>query len=111
MKKGMDGSDILYDLFVRGDPEAEARVDHELKKLRLVAKLRMLREKAGLSHADLARKLGTTPTAIAELEDPDSDAHALEDVQQLVAALGMEFEFKIVKKVTKKRAVRCAVPA
>ena len=63
----------------------------------------MLREKAGLSYVNLARKLGSTPNAIAELEDPDNDDRSLEDVQQLVSALGMELEFKIVRKVPKKR--------
>jgi predicted transcriptional regulator len=105
MKKTMDGSDILYDLYVRGDPEAEARVNEERRKIRLISELRELRERNGLSQADLARKLGMTSAEIAELEDPDSETHPLEALQRIISALGMELELKIVKKQRRKRRI------
>ena len=106
MKKAMQASEIMFEQFVRGDPEAEARVEDERKKVRLIAKLRDLREQAGLSHADLARKMGTKAAAIAELEDPDNDGHSLEDLQRLVSALGMELELKLVKNSEPKRQTK-----
>ena len=103
MKKSLDGSQILYDLYVRGDRDAEARVEAERKKIRLIAELRGLREKAGLSQAALARKLGMASAEIAELEDPDSDNHSLEILQRVVSGLGMKLELKIVGSTGKRR--------
>ncbi|HLX64798.1 MAG TPA: XRE family transcriptional regulator [Planctomycetota bacterium] len=108
MKRIPDGSEILYDLYVRGDPDAEARVEQERKRIRLIAQLRELRERDGLSQADLARKLSMRSAEIAELEDPDSDSHSLEALQRIVSALGMELELKIVKKTVRKRRVATA---
>lgn len=108
MSKPVDAVDHLYNLYIRGDADAEARYDHELKKLRLIDQIRDLRERAGFSHADLARKLGMKTAAVAELENPDSDGHSLENLQQVVSALGMELELKIVKKTGIKRRTKTA---
>jgi len=103
MKKAKDASEILYDLYVRGDTNAEARVNEERRKIRLISELRELRERAGLSQSALARRLGISSSAVAELEDPDSDNHSLEALQRIVSALGMDLELKIVKKAGIRR--------
>ena len=106
LKKIMQASEIAYELFVRGDPEAEAVLEEERRKLRLVATLRELREKAGLTHAELAKKAGTTASAIARLEDPGDDSHSLEQLQRTVSALDMELEIKIVGKTARKQCAK-----
>lgn len=103
MKKVMDGGDILYNLYVRGDPDAEARVDEERKRVRLISELRELRERAGISRTVLARKLRMTASEIAQLEDPDNDIHSLEDLQRAASALGMQLELRIVARTGKRR--------
>ena len=109
MRKNMQASEIAYELFVKGDPESEAILEEERRKLKLTAELRSLRENAGLTQAELARLVGTTPSAVAELEDPDCVNHSIEALQRAVSALGMELEFKIVRKSAKKRPSRAAV--
>ena len=112
MRKPVDAVDHLYDLFIRGDPESEARFEHGMKILRLIDQVRDLREKAGLTQSDLARKLGMKTKTIAELEDPDSEGQSVALLQEVISALGMEFEFKIVKKNEKKRRAKpAAIPA
>jgi len=98
MKRSMQASEIAYELFVRGDAEAEALLAEERRKLELVSALRALREKAGLTQAQLAKKAGTSASVIAKLEDPDDEGHSLEKLERIVAALGMQLEIRIVKR-------------
>jgi transcriptional regulator with XRE-family HTH domain len=46
-----------------------------------------LREKAGLSQRDLARKLKTTQQQISRLESPDYEGHSLSLLRRLAKAL------------------------
>ncbi|MEI6232877.1 MAG: XRE family transcriptional regulator [Planctomycetota bacterium] len=108
MNKTTDGVKIFYEMFIRGNPESEARVEEDRKKIRLIVQLRDLREKAGLTQSALALKLHTSLAAIQALEDIDSDEHKLEDLQQAVSALGMELQVRIVKKSTKPRRRKSA---
>gem|GEM_PF-1487886 len=105
MKKPMQASAIAYEVFVRGDPESEAQLAEDRRKLQLVSALRELRENAGLTHAELAKRAGTTAAVIAKLEDPDDDSHSLEKLERIVSALGMQLEIKIVKKHARKNGV------
>ena len=111
MKKFMQASEIGYELFVRGDKLAEAAFEEERQNLKLVDALRNLRERAGLSQTELARRMGTTPSVISRLEDPDYDGHSLKTVRRIVDALGLSLELNIVKKTGKKGASKVIVHA
>jgi len=109
MKTLTDATEIMEALFVQGDPVAAARVEAECKRLHLIDTLRVLREKAGLTQSELARKVGVTTARIARMEDPDYEGQSVHDLQTVVAALGMELELRIVKKtVARKRRAKTA---
>lgn len=59
-------------------------------RLRLAQTLRSLREKEGLTQAQLAERLGVKQAAISKLESPYK-AHDLETILRVLASLNVEF--------------------
>jgi transcriptional regulator with XRE-family HTH domain len=76
--------------------------------LKLIDAIRTLCEKAGLTQAELARKMGVSTARIARLEDPDYDGQTVRDLHAVGSALGMELELRFVKKPAKKRRAKTA---
>lgn len=52
------------------------------------------RQKAGLTQAQLAAKVGTKQPVIARLEDAEYDGHSLTMLQRIAAALGRRLEVR-----------------
>lgn len=67
---------------------AEGHLTH--LRLRLAHTLRTLREKEGLTQAQLAERLGVKQAAISKLESPYK-AHDLETILRVLASLNVEF--------------------
>ena len=111
MKKTTDACEILYDRFIKGKPKMEAMLKEEKQRLELAACLRELRERAGISQSELARRVGTTPSVICRLEDPDYEGHSLKTLRRIVTALGMGLELKLVEKSNNRRVAKSVVLA
>lgn len=111
MKKTTDAYEIAYSRFIKGKPRMEALLREEEQRLKLAACLRELRESAGLSQTELARRVGTTGSVISRLEDPDYEGHSLKTLQRIVAALGMGLELTLVKGSGKARRTKAVVLA
>jgi ribosome-binding protein aMBF1 (putative translation factor) len=62
------------------------------------------RQKAGLSQAELAERIGSKQAVISRLEDADYDGHSLTMLQRIAAALGKQItiEFHDVSKPRSK---------
>jgi ribosome-binding protein aMBF1 (putative translation factor) len=54
------------------------------------------REKAGLTQAQLATRVGTTQSAIARLEAADYNGHSLTMLRRIAEALGQRVEIRLV---------------
>ena len=80
----------------RKDPEMAARVQIELRKLELSIKLREMREKARLTQTQLAKRIGTSQSAVARMESGDYNRLSMVLLQKYSLALGftMEVNFK-----------------
>lgn len=61
---------------------------NELNHLRLSNRIAALREKRGLSQAELARKVGTTQAGISRLENPNYQNYSLATLGKVANALG-----------------------
>jgi ribosome-binding protein aMBF1 (putative translation factor) len=61
---------------------------NELNRLRLSYRIAALREKRGLSQAELARKVGTTQAGISRLENPNYQKYSLSTLEKVAIALG-----------------------
>jgi predicted transcriptional regulator len=103
MKKTSDAYEILHARFIKGKPKMERMLREEQQRLKLAAWLRAIRENAGVSQTELARRIGTTGSVISRLEDPDYEGHSLKTLQRIVSALGMGLELAVVKGRGKSR--------
>ncbi|MDB6066957.1 MAG: transcriptional regulator [Pedosphaera sp.] len=63
----------------------EARINAEVAQLIYDA-----RQKAGLSQAELAERIGSKQAVISRLEDADYDGHSLSMLQRIAVALGKQ---------------------
>lgn len=59
----------------------------ELSRNRLANQIASLREKQGWTQADLARKIGTTQSGIARLENPNYRNYSLKTLEKVAAVL------------------------
>ena len=75
--------------------KAFARTLHQIDLALLV---REMRENAGLTQADLARKVGSTQSAIARLEDAEYTGHSLTMLERIAVACGVALKLHAEKK-------------
>lgn len=91
-----DGLKILDALFF-STPRMQRLLAEERQRVTLGDLIRELREAQGLTQAQLARKVGTTQSAIARIEDADYTGQKLATIVKLAAALGHQVEVNLVK--------------
>jgi ribosome-binding protein aMBF1 (putative translation factor) len=70
---------------------AEARVNAAVAQLIYAA-----RNKAGLSQAELAERIGSKQSVISRLEDADYEGHSLNMLHRIAAALGQCVEIRFL---------------
>ena len=79
-----------FDLFLEEqlrDPDFARRFKRAGEAWDVALQIAALREKAGLSQRDLARKLKTTQQQISRLESPDYEGHSLSMLRRVAKAL------------------------
>ena len=69
----------------------EARANDEIART-----IFTLREKAGLTQAQLAKLVGTTASVICRLEDADYEGHSLSMLRRIAAALNRRVEVRFL---------------
>ena len=85
------GKAVTFDLKLSDEmtrPRFAASFGKELSRIRLADQITELREKHGWSQADLARKVGSTQSGIARLENPNYRDYSLATLEKVATALG-----------------------
>jgi DNA-binding XRE family transcriptional regulator len=80
-----------FDLYLEEqlkDPVFAGRFERAGEAWDVALQLAALREKAGLSQKDLARKLHTSQQQISRLESPSYEGHSLSMLRRVAEALG-----------------------
>jgi ribosome-binding protein aMBF1 (putative translation factor) len=95
-KKTTDVLEILHDRYFKGNPKRLASLQRERQKAEIAAEIYTLREQAGLTQKQLAKRIGTTQSVISRLEDADYRGHSLEMLRRIAAALHCRVEIRIV---------------
>ena len=72
--------------------------ERTLQQIDLAMLLREMREGAGLTQSELARKVGTTQSAIARLEDAEYVGHSLSMLERIATACGVALTLHAEKK-------------
>lgn len=80
---------------VRESPAFQAKVAEGLAAIRVAQDLVALRESRGLSQAQLARRVGVTRSAIAQLESAQADNIELRTLVRVAAAVGAHVDVSI----------------
>lgn len=97
------------------DPEFAARFERAGDAWEVALQLTALRQQAGLSQKELARRLKTSQQHISRLESPGYEGHSLTNLRRVASALHarvrVTFETetelrKAAKKSTKRAGVR-----
>ena len=97
-----DAVEILHRLYVENDPEMQRMLEAERVKSKIARQIYDLRKKAGLTHEQLAEKVGTTAKVIDDLEEADYEDHQLGDavlmLPRIAKAVGkrIEVDFRVV---------------
>ena len=81
------------------------RTVHQIDLALLV---RDIREDAGLTQTELAKKVGTTQSAIARLEDAEYTGHSLTMLERIATVCGMALKLHAEKKPHFDREVALA---
>ncbi len=72
--------------------------DRTLQRIDLALLVREMPENAGLTQAELAKKVGTTQSAIARLEDAEYAGHSPAVLERIAAACGVGLKLRAEKK-------------
>jgi ribosome-binding protein aMBF1 (putative translation factor) len=80
------------------DPQRQQQFEEELANREVGTRIHQLREQAGVSQAELARRIGTTQSVISRLEDADYEGHSLAMLNRIAAALERRVEIRFVAR-------------
>ncbi len=80
------------------EPEMQRMFEEEVANREVAQKIFQLRNKARISQAELARRVGTTQSVISRLEDADYDGHSLAMLNRIAAALQRRVEIRFVPR-------------
>jgi len=79
--------------------------ERTLHQIDLALVVREMREDASLTQAELARKVGTTQSVIARLEDAEYSGHSLTMLERIATACGVALKLHAEKKPNFEREV------
>jgi DNA-binding XRE family transcriptional regulator len=85
-----------YDRYVGDDRKQIEEYEHEVLNAEIARRVYDLRTKAGISQRELAKRVGTSASAICRLEDADYDGHSLYLLKRIAQALNQRVEIRFV---------------
>lgn len=86
----------LYDELIGDEVGAQEEFEDELVNIEAAQLIHDMRTKAGLSQRELARKVGTSASAINRLESADYEGHTIAMVRRIATALERRLELRAV---------------
>ena len=81
---------------IKQDPELANYVEEERKRLMLAEKIRQARHESGLSQKEVARRIGTTQSAVARLESGNYERLSLSTLIKVTHALNRRLSLEIL---------------
>jgi ribosome-binding protein aMBF1 (putative translation factor) len=86
----------LYDELIGDDVAAQDEFEEGLVNIEAAQLIYDMRSKAGLTQRELARKVGTSASAINRLESADYEGHTIAMVRRIATALDRRLELRAV---------------
>ena len=94
----------LYDELIGDDPAAQEEFEEGLVNIEAAQLIHAMRTKAALSQRELARKVGTSASAINRLESADYQGHTIAMVRRIATALNRRLELRAIPIKTRTAA-------
>ena len=81
-----------------GSPQTVEELEHSSLGADIAHLLKASRSNAGLSHLELARRVGTNASTISRFEDPEFNGHSLFILDRLAMALDCRLQIRFIPK-------------
>ena len=94
----------IIDRMVGRDPALRQLITEASINARVARMIRESRGKAGMTQHELAKRVGTTQSVIARLEDADYKGHSLSMLCRVAAALGRQIDIRLAPVKTRSSA-------
>ncbi len=91
-----DGLKTLWKKFYEGNPEAIKGLRRAREEAAIARQIYDLRTAAGFTQSQLAKRVGTTQSVIARLEDADYEGHSMAMLERVAEALNRQVEVRFV---------------
>jgi len=88
---------------IRNDVELQRMIAEEGVKFEISQLVYDARTAAGLTQAQLSRKIGTTQSVISRLEDADYRGHSLTMLQRIAEALDLDLVVRLAPRSKSRR--------
>jgi ribosome-binding protein aMBF1 (putative translation factor) len=96
-KTTTDAAKILADIAGR-DPKRQQAFEEAVANREVAQRIYELRQQAGLSQTELAKRVGTTQSVISRLEDADYEGHSLAMLNRIAAAVERRVEIRFLPR-------------
>jgi len=81
---------------LQGDRELNALYQRELTRLQLANQIAKLRERSGLTQAELARRIGTQQAGVARMERSTYRGYTVATLAKIAAATSARLEVRLI---------------
>ena len=102
-KPTTDAVEIIHRRYFEGRPRRLAELEEERANAEVARRIHELRQKAGMTQAQLAKTVGTTPSVISRLEDADYAGHSRSMLRRIAAALNQRVEIRFVPAARRRQ--------
>ena len=96
-KTTTDAAKILADI-AGHDPKRQQAFEEAVANREVAQRIHELREQAGLSQTELAKRVGTTQSVISRLEDADYEGHSLAMLNRIAAAVERRVDIRFLPR-------------
>jgi ribosome-binding protein aMBF1 (putative translation factor) len=96
-KTTTDATKILADI-AGHDPKRQQAFEEAVANREVAQRIYELREQAGLSQTELAKRVGTTQSVISRLEDADYEGHSLAMLNRIAAAVERRVDIRFLPR-------------
>ncbi|TVS08565.1 MAG: helix-turn-helix domain-containing protein [Phycisphaerales bacterium] len=91
-----DAVEILDSIFIGDDPARRAEADKAFEDAVIGQLIHDARTAAGLTHKELAERIGSDQSVISRLEDADYEGHTLTMLRRIATALGKKLDIRFI---------------
>ena len=96
-KTTTDATKILADI-AGYDPKRQQAFEEAFANREVAQRIYKLRQQAGLSQTELAKRVGTTQSVISRLEDADYEGHSLAMLNRIAAAVELRVDIRFLPR-------------